>query len=409
MGRLTEKIVIGLLCLFLLITVGYQVYISVYGSMRTETIYEYTVSRSIPVNGIAIRPEVVIDGNFNGIENYLYENGERVTVGENVAEFHESRRSDINLRRSRELEAEMNMLKEAQDSIVNNFAATEMLNRDIKEQLGYLTGLSGRGRFAGSDKIRENLTSLINKKQISTGMVVDFEPRLAELREEYDNLGVEKADSSVTAVKAPVSGYFFKTVDGYEETLTPEAVKDYGIRDYLDLLDSPSPQPAPGKVGKIIKTQNWMFVATAQKSSLEFVRPNQEIFLSLGLGGIRIPAVVTDIMQEKDDERAVILLSCNEVSGDLIEMRKENAVINFNQYTGLRVNMSDIRFQGEKRGVYIVDGNTVRFRLLDPIYEEQGFILSRLIPPESLEQEYVRLFDQIITKGNDLYDGKAIQ
>lgn len=409
MGRLTEKIVIGLLGLFLLVTVGYQVYTAIYGSMKTETVFEYTVSRAIPVDGVAIRPEVVIEGEYNGIESYIFEDGERVTIGENVAEFYESHYSDRNLRRLRELEAEMGMLKDAQDSTVNNFAATEMLNRDIKEQLGYLTGISDRGRFANSGKIRESLSSLINKKQIATGMAEDFEPRLRALQDEFDSLEVEETDSSVIYVKAPLSGYFSKTIDGYEDILTPENVKDYGIADYLALFDGEAPDLVPRGVGKIIKNQNWIFAASAQKTSLEFVRPNQEVYLSFELSGKKIPATVTDIMQEKDDDRAVILLACNQVSGTLIEMRKESAVINFNQYTGLRVNMSDIRFQGEKRGVYVAEGNVVRFKLIDPIYEEQSFVLSRLIPPDTQGNEYVSLFDQIITKGNDLYDGKAIQ
>lgn len=408
MGRFTEKIIMALIAVFLLAYVGYQAYAALYGSIKTATAFEYTVSRTLPVEGIAIRPEVVIEGDFQGIENYIFEDGARVTVGESVAEFYESKKSDANLRRSRELEAEIGMLEEAQDASANNFSSAEILNRDIKEQIGYLTGASGQQRFDEVSEIRGKLTALINKKQIATGMTTGFEARISELRTEYDSIDRETVDDSVMRVRAPLSGYFCKIVDGYEEELSSDSVSDYSITDYLALIDGEAPAVTGRNVGKIVKTQNWLFAAAPPKASLEFVRPGQEVYLSFESVGRKISASVESVMQEKDNERAVIVLACNEVSGELIRLRKTDAVIRFSRYTGIRVDMADIRFQNEQRGVYVIDGNTVRFKLIDPIYEEQSFVLSRLIQPESDEEQYVRLFDQIITRGNDLYDGKVL-
>lgn len=410
MSRLTEKIIMALVALFLLIYVGYQVYLSFYGSMTTEAALEYTVSRAVPAQGVIIRSEIVIEGNYDGIENYIFENGMRVTVGENVAEFYENEYSNRNLRRSRELEAEIAMLKEAQDPVVSNFSTTEGINRDIKEQLGLLSRVSNTGKYESSMILKQSLTSLINKKQIATGVAENFEPRISELMAEYEGLDKGLEQSTTVFAKAPVSGYFCRDVDGYESWLSTKSIEDYSINDYFAVIDGDSPFEPHDSIGKIVTNQNWIFAAAASRSSLEFARPGQPVTLSFESINKKIPATITEIMQEKDNERAVILLSCDRIAGDLLELRRANATINFSQYTGLRVNMSDIRFVDDKRGVYVLDrNNTVRFRELDPVYEETGFVLSRLLQPDSNEIEYVRLYDQIITKGTDLYDGKVIQ
>jgi hypothetical protein len=409
MGKLTQKIVILLVAVFFFWTVGYQVYLGLYGGTRTETVYEYTVSRSIPVEGIAIRSETLIEGSFSGISNYLFEDGERVSIGENVAEFYENDRSDRNLRRARELEDEIAMLKSAQEIGVNNFAATDMINRDIKEQLGFLIAAAEQRRYSSSDDIRGRLTELINKKQLATGMTKSFAPRVNELTAELSNLSDQERDSAVMRVTAPASGYFVRLCDGYETLLSPKDVADYGISELLGLLDSETPEPQTAPAGKIVRSQNWVFVAAADKSSLEFVKPGQLLDVSFESAGAPVPASVTKILQDKDEERAVLLLSCNYVSGPLLGVRRTAAELDFNQYSGLRVDMANVRFLNDERGVYVLEDGVASFKKLDAVYEDQNFVLSRFRPPSMNTDEYVKLFDQIIIRGNDLYDGKTIQ
>lgn len=410
MGRFTEKIIMALVCLFLLGYVGYQVYVSFYGSMKTETVLEYTVSRTVPAQGIIIRSETVIDGNYDGIENYLFESGARVTIGENVAEFYENENSNRNLRRMREVETEIDMLKNAQDPVVSNFSTTEGINRDIKEYLGLLSNVSNTGKYENSAVLKQKLGSLINKKQIATGVAESFEARISELTAEYESLVSGISQSSTVFAKAPVSGYFCQTIDGYESWLSVKSTEEYSIQDYLAVIDGESTAEPQASIGKIVTNQNWVFAAAASHSSLEFAKPGQPVTLSFDSINQKVPATVIDIKQEKNNERAVILLACDYVSGSLLELRRASVAIDLSRHTGLRVNASALRFVDDKRGVYILDrNNTVRFKELDPIYEEPGFVLTRLRQPDSLETEYVRLFDQIITKGTDLYDGKVIQ
>ncbi len=412
MARVTERVVLILLAVFLLVTVGYQVYLSLYGGTKTETIYEYAVARAIPVEGIAVRSETIIDGVYPGIVNYLFEDGERVSIGESVAEFSESDRSDRNLRRLRELEQELKMLESAREVGENNFTLADMLNRDIKEQLTNLTLSSVQNKYSSMPDVRDKLTELINKKQVATGLAKSFTPLVNELTLELANLSEQEKDNATLNATAPVSGYFVKTVDGYEAGVSPKIVEEYTVADFLKLLDGDAPEYGQNAAGKIVRSQNWVFAAAASKTALEFVKLGQMLEITFEDAGGSIPATVSKILQDKDEERTVLVLACNHVSGPLLGLRKGDATLTFSQYNGLRVDMAHVRFMGEARGVYVLEDGVARFKELKPVYEDKDFILSEFLPPSSINPEderYVKLFDQIITKGKDLYDGKTIQ
>ena len=79
-----------------------------------------------------------------------------------------------------------------------------------------------------------------------------------------------------------------------------------------------------------------------------------------------------------------------------------------------------------KQGVYILDGSTVRFRLVVPITDHEGYYILETAPdtdsyPSDEEQTsdgettdtednypYLKLHDIIITEGTGLYDGRIL-
>ena len=67
-----------------------------------------------------------------------------------------------------------------------------------------------------------------------------------------------------------------------------------------------------------------------------------------------------------------------------------------------------IRFDKENNeGVYVKVGEKVVFKKLDVLYRGDGFVLSNA--RDDSETQYLKLFDEIIVEGKDLYDGKILQ
>ena len=64
----------------------------------------------------------------------------------------------------------------------------------------------------------------------------------------------------------------------------------------------------------------------------------------------------------------------------------------------------------DEMGVYVQTGSKIYFRYIDMIYETTDFILSAPYYQGGTDGSgYVKMYDTIVVKGKDLYDGKLVQ
>ncbi len=409
MTRISERIIAALLVLFLLAYVVYQAFRYYYNPLQVEAVFSYTVYHTIESIGAVIRDEVVIDSGVRGLQNFVSEDGERVAIGQTVVEFYDSDVSDRQVKRMRELKQEIEMLTEAQNPAISNYSNVEGLGRDIRGQLGQLARMASTGRYADAASVRSSVTSLLNKRQVATDKEHDYQQRIQTLQSEYNQLDSISGTASLDQVAAPVSGYFVKEVDGLEDRLYPEFIGELDVAGYRELVETAaSAQSVPGKVGKIVTNENWYYIAMVPKYDIQWVKSGQTVQIKFDIIDDTVPGTVEEIHQENQDEYAALIIRCNYITGELLSLRAANARISFEQYSGLRINSANIRTPQDVPGVYVLSKNTVRFKTLDIIYEEPGFVISRP-SNDPADTDTVKLFDQVITKGKDLYDGKVIE
>ena len=65
---------------------------------------------------------------------------------------------------------------------------------------------------------------------------------------------------------------------------------------------------------------------------------------------------------EDDENKVVVVLSCDRLDEALVESRVQSAKLIFDEYQGLKVPRSAIRFQGDQKGVYVILGRTLPLR-----------------------------------------------
>jgi hypothetical protein len=69
------------------------------------------------------------------------------------------------------------------------------------------------------------------------------------------------------------------------------------------------------------------------------------------------------------------------------------------------VGSAAVRFVDGQKGVYVIQGKQVIFKPIRTLYEKENFVLCE---PTGDAKRALRLFDQVIVGGTDLYDGKTI-
>ena len=116
-----------------------------------------------------------------------------------------------------------------------------------------------------------------------------------------------------------------------------------------------------------------------------------------------VTAVIDSISETDDPNESIIVLSCDELTYNLVQRRAERVEIILNDHKGIKVPRSAIRFDKDnEKGVYILLGQRIAFKKINPIYECDEYILSQI----TSDSGYVSVYDDIIIEGeisSDLY------
>ena len=140
-----------------------------------------------------------------------------------------------------------------------------------------------------------------------------------------------------------------------------------------------------------------------------------------------LKATVAEVSIDADSGLARFVLTCNSINGDVLCLNRAAARISVGEHSGLRVPAAAVHYlkedgteaeaetQGENYvpGVYVKLGNIARFCRIDPVDADHPLITDGdyiLVLPEGTEGSVskVRLYDEIIVSGQNLYDGKLL-
>jgi hypothetical protein len=85
--------------------------------------------------------------------------------------------------------------------------------------------------------------------------------------------------------------------------------------------------------------------------------------------------------------------------------RVTDCEILFKQYRGIKIPKTAIHFVDGEMGVFVNYSNMVQFRKIDPMFEDENYVI---VPSTPTASNQVKLYDSIIVKGRNLYDGKYL-
>ena len=118
-----------------------------------------------------------------------------------------------------------------------------------------------------------------------------------------------------------------------------------------------------------------------------------------------IPAKVEKIVQDESSENAVVIFSCDYISGELLKLRSHSAEIIFKQINGLRIPEKALRMVNGQSGVYILKKTVVRYKTVEILYKGVGYYVVKW---DSYDSDAIQLFDEVFVEGKDLYEGKQV-
>lgn len=393
-----KTLVIGLISVFAI----HQLISSLYKPIKTETAAYTTAADGINITGLIIRNETLIKAPSSGVLHFVTGDGSRAPKDGVIANIYDSESASVTISRIDSVNAKIADIEEMLSYNDLEAADLDMINNKIKLCLNNLIINSSNGDFQSISDYSESLLSAFNRRQAAMGETADFSAQLTALKSESASLSssLPAAKGSITA---PISGYFVSKADGYENVLKCDNL-DSITPEFLNGIKAETVED--GVVGKLVSDYEWYIAASIPVNDSLSYKEGDELTVYTSVKSFpKLPVTVKRINISSDSSSAAVIFACNDMNSELASMRTGPMTVVKKEYSGLKIPKSALRVVNSKRGVYVLTGMQVKFVEVNVIYSDDDYMICE---KQTEDEKVLRLYDEVIVKGKNLYDGKIV-
>lgn len=378
----------------------------------TQTAIEITMSDAVQTKGIVVRSEVPLYKEQDGVIGYLIEDGTRVPIGTAVAALYANEESAAKSKESKETALKIESLIRVQTPNASSADIGSLTKNQQSNLYAYLTMLEKKDYSSLQDTALP-LTESINCLQLATGRIDNFDTMIAGLAAEKEQLDAES--KPIETCQSTTAGFFISETDGYETKLLPEDVLSWDVPTLENVLKNGiQAEPSAQTVGKIVTDYKWHFVCVMSQKQAEIFIPyegthNKVRLIFESSAQLDVPAYVQTI-EKTEDGKAKVVFRVETMNPQVASLRFEQTDVSVRTIKGLRIDKEALHVENGQYGVYVRHGNVAKYRRITPVFENEQYVLVPIHPSEEKGQlNEVEMFDDIIVKGKDLYDGKLLK
>lgn len=407
-----KYILSAVLCLVLIAYIIYHLAGGLRSDISTTPATFVTVESTYTTGVTLLRSETVIYSPVQGDISYLHNDGEKVAINTAVAEVYPySSASDIR-QRIMEIDRTIRLLESSNMSDAEKRTDTASTDAKIKNDIYKLLDAVDSGNVSYADIISDDLLIQLNKRRIITKSVSNFNKQIAELNLERRALASSLPQSEKTITTTDV-GYFYTSLDGYENIFSADNISSLTYGEYLSLVSTPAEDlSATDKgypVGKIVTDYLWYIACEIDISELHNYETGKTYNVKFPYNNdTSISMSLYRILSEAGSDTAVLVFQTGMLPSNFNYLRHQTVQIVKEVYTGCRVPVSAVRVANGIPGVYVMQGSKAVFKRISPLYEYDGYIISEEKKSDG-SISYLSKNDFIVVKGKDLYDGKIVE
>ncbi|MBQ8603691.1 MAG: hypothetical protein IJ410_02450 [Oscillospiraceae bacterium] len=382
-----------------------QIYLMNANSVDTVKATEGYINNSIITQGIICRQEIVLTRGEGGVIDYLAEDGERVSKGHHLADVYPVYSDLENIRLLRNRQSMLEDIRQAESYLTNSAVDMTSTRKELTDQLSGLAVTSVSDDFEAINEKLADLTLNLNKIGVATGRTTNFARAKEQLQSEINRVK-SVINRPVSSLYSPYTGYFQQSVDGYENIATVDRFLNSGYEEGYAIINQANEYaPSASSYGKIITDYKWSVCVYLDKDRCINLKEGKTVQISIDAGSNEFSKATVEHIIDKG-EKNLVVFQCTTISKESVAARIVDCEILFKQYTGIKVPKSAVRFDSEQNmGVFVNFSNIVKFKKITPLYEDDNYMI---VPVERDENNQLKLYDSIIVKGRNLYDGKYL-
>lgn len=402
-SRWTTVIIVTVSVFVILVAVG-QIFFAGGENVTTETAFFYDIEEEIPFDGVYLRDETLIYDGGTGILSYEQVNGSKVGKSSVVARRYKSDNDAAYLRQIGIMQRQVEVLESAERLIGTDNSQLEAISIQINESHSDIISSIIDGDLSAADDLQNDLLEAMCKREITLNAVDGYTAKKQQLNDEINRLNV-LISGGVRDVIAGGAGYFVSEVDGYEGELTYAGAEDIDEDKIKSVVASPVKSQSSNAIGKLISDYHWRVAAVIDAEKMFGLYEGSEVTLRIGSGTYLIDADIISV-KKCDDNKAVYIFECDKLNSAVASGRTARFKLLVKSYGGLRVSRNALRYnEKDERGVFIVRGDSLMFKKVNVVYWGEGYVICS----QEKDDDYLKLYDEIVTEGKNLYDGKVVR
>ena len=417
-GKPVITVAIAAIAVALVIYFGFYVAKVFSEPYTTALAYTYTSNDSAEAVGILVRQETVLPAQ-TGIVDVTRSEGEKVGVGQSVAQVYRDSQAQNNQADLEALADQIQLLEYSSDGGGVDSAAK--LDENILQAVTALHAASGVGDYNQLEDQARTLKSTVLKRGYVYGNGLGAEElsqKLNDLKSQYAALK-QQTSSSTSSVRAPQSGVFSTLVDGYETAVTPQTVFHLTPSSLSALLAGQGKETGGG-MGKLITSTRWYFAAALPVSVAERLKEGSTATLRFSGDFDQDIDMRVDQVGQAEGDKSVVVFSTDRYLSQTTLLRQQTAELIFNSWSGLRIPKQALRMekstytdketgqevQNNRLGVYALLGGRAEFKTVEVVTEGDDYYVVRSTTDES---DALRAGDEVIVRATELYDGQLLE
>lgn len=401
-SRWTRFIIVVLSLFVITVFIG-QAFFAGGERLSLETAYRYDIDVEIPFEGVYMRDETPIYDFGTGVLSYECSDGSKVGKSTVIARRYKSESDVANRREIEKIRAKIDVLTGAEKLVGTDSSQMDAITAQINESHSALISSILDGDFDAADREKDNLLEAMCKREISLNESDGYASRKQQLNSEIASLNA-MLHGEVVDVVAGSAGYFVSEVDGYEDEIGFSDVALMTKDKISEIVSTPKKGGSGGAVGKLIADYRWRVAAVISTEKLFGIFEGSTVTLRVGSSSQLLTAEVVS-MKPCGDNEAVYVFECDKLNSAVASGRTAKFKVVVSSYNGLRVPRKALRYNEEgEQGVYIKLGQRLVFKNVNVEYWGEDYVICS----QKTGDKYLMLYDEIVTEGKDLYDGKVI-
>lgn len=384
----------------------YGCYSALNVDVETITAVKSTVYEAIDAQALVIRDEHTVSGSSGGVTVASVNNGEKVKAGGNIAMVFSSEEDATKYSSAQELQSQLSYYEELETQASGTVTDVEQIDSDILSDVNSYIRAVGNGRYDSLLEYSDDLNERFIRRQLTIGEKIDFSQVKSDIKNQLDEINVSTC-SPVDYLTTEESGIFSSYTDGFESIVDYSKATEIDAATLKSCIEKVSEsENDSSSFGKLITSYEWYFCCVVPSKDTAKISDGDTLNVTLkSSDDILKCQVITGADPDLNTEETVLVLRCSDMNSRIASMRLEDIEIRYSEYEGFKIPASAVHVDdnGEKF-VYSLISNTVEKRSGEIIYSTKDYVVFGY---DAQNSDSIRYYDQIITKGTDLHDGKV--